>query len=157
MTYHTSAIHSIQSRTKVAAIRDIATQPDVQTVWRITVYYVDGRAHNSVATLTQTTGQATLALVTHFVDFCDGRPIARQITQEAYRRLLAVLHGVQFDTMYFPESALLHTPTVWHIERATARFVHQLTLSPHCHDKPYCVVVNAIDSYLPDAIREICQ
>ena len=155
MVYHESAIHTIQKQAQIKPLRILASQAAVQVALRLTVYYVDGRAHNSVATLVKEANQDDLRLETHFIGFCAGRPITRHISQTTFQTLVAIIQKSNFDTMYFPEDKLLHTATIWFVERATGQFYHSVMLNPHYHDKPYCVVVNAIDSYLPDAVREI--
>ncbi|MEO1164948.1 MAG: hypothetical protein AAFV98_14265 [Chloroflexota bacterium] len=155
MVYRDSAINTIQKQAQITPLRAFASQAAVQVVFRFTVYYVDGRAYNSVATLVQQANQDALSLETTFVGFCAGRPITRHISRTDFQTFMRVIQKSNFDTMYFPEDKLLHTATIWQVERATGQFYHSVVLNPHCHDKPYCVVVNAIDSYLPDAVREM--
>lgn len=155
MVYHDAAIRAVIERLGLQPLKSLAQQPGVQTVYRIIAYYADGRAHHSVSTLWDKHGSPTLQMESIHAGFFKNKALIRQIDRDDYLKFRAVLNQTKFDTLYFPSEDLLHVSTIWCIERATGSFYHQLVLTPHTTKKPYIQIVNAIDGYLHDAIREI--
>ncbi|MGJ3240079.1 MAG: hypothetical protein ACFE0Q_15335 [Anaerolineae bacterium] len=157
MVYHGTTIRRVIERLNLPSLKYIAQQPGIQDVFRVIVHYVDGRAYDSVSTLVYEVGRDNAHLETIYAGFYDNQPIKRQIARTRYQQFITVLQRAKFDTLYFPNDTLLHTATVWAIERATASFSHLLILTPHCNQPPYCEIINAVDGYITEAIREIPQ
>ena len=61
----------------------------------------------------------------------------------------------QFDSLRDQGDLPQNLMTLWRVERAAGTFYHGLVLSPHKSLLPYSRIVNAIDSHLPDAVREM--
>lgn len=155
MVYHDTAIRTVLARLNLKPLKTLACQPGVQAVFRIVAYYADGRAYHSATTLIDNSQHENLTMESIFVGFFANKAIMREVSRERYQKFRDVLNQVHFDTLYFPTDKLLYTSTLWCIERATGTFSHQLILSPHISEKPYCLIINAIDDYLGDAVREI--
>ena len=157
MVYHNMAIRAIVERLNLISLKQLAQQPGVQTVFRFIAYYTDGRAYHSASTLTRESTSPHSMLETIYSGFLNDRPIKRHIDNERYQKFIDVIQQVKFDNLYFPVSDLMHSPTIWCIERATASFFHRLILSPHINQQPYCRIINAVDGYLYETVREIKQ
>ncbi len=157
MVYHNTAIRAVVERLNLIPLKHIAQQPGVQTVFRFITYYTNGRAYHSASTLVHESSRTHSRLETIYSGFLNDRLIKRQIENERYQKFTNVIQQVQFDSLYFPVSDLMHTRTIWCIERATTSFSHRLIMNPHISHQPYCRIINAIDAYLPEAVREILQ
>lgn len=157
MVYHDTAIRTVVERLKLRPMKHIAQQPGVQTVYRFIAYYADGRAYHSASTLIDKSFRTEKHLEIVYSGFFNDRLIKRQIDKQGYQKFIAVLQASNFDKLQYPGSGLLYTPTIWCIEKATASFSHQITLNPHSNQEPFCRIINAIDGYLPEAVREIQQ
>lgn len=155
MVYHDAAIRNVMERLKLPAINTLAEQAGIQTVYRILVYYADGRAYHSAATLLYKARYRNPKMETAYLGFFDNQVIEHEIASKTYQKFTKMLQQAHFDSLHFPTERLLHSATIWCIERATGTFAHQVILTPHYNEKPYSLIINAIDSYLPQAVREI--
>jgi len=152
MVYHDTAIFALMDRMNVRHIKELGKQPGVQAIHRITAYYIDGRAQHSVATLYCANHAASHRLEVVYDGFLDHHPLIRSIAAENYDAFTTALHKARFDDLS-DQSAF--TKTVWSIERSSGTFYRRVVLSPHSSDKPYCQITNAVDFYIPEAVREI--
>jgi|GEM_PF-5909623 len=155
MDYQETAIRAVVERLNLESLKAVATRPGIQSAYRIIVSYADGRAYDSASTIIYITNQPHAIQETRYSGFLKNKAIKREIDLVNYRRFVKTLQNIQFDSLHFPVSELLHAPTIWYIERATGQFSHAVLLNPHISEKPYVLLTNIIDGILPDAVREI--
>ena len=153
MVYHDAAIRSLIERVGVANVRDLCQQPGMQAVYRITVYAVSGRIRHSIATLLVSAQRHKLEVV--YDGLFEHQPLQYSINIAEYDAFVTTLRKARFDVLHDQANLLLSSDSIWQIERAAGSLHHQVILAPSKPEKPYSLLVNAIDAYLPQAIREI--
>jgi hypothetical protein len=65
------------------------------------------------------------------------------------------LQKTGFDRLPDQPDAPYFGVDLWLVERAAGNFVKSVIIAPSKVRPPYTAVVNAIDGYLPEALREI--
>lgn len=155
MRHHTTALYGVRERTRVTPIRELAKQPGIRAIYRLTMYYADGRSHNAVATLTYRAHETQHRLDVVYEGLFNHAPIEHSVPHSAYEGIRNALSKAKFDNLPDQEKPYAETRTLWMLERATGAFYKSVVLSPHHHDMPYTLITNALDHYLPEALREI--
>ncbi|MEM9951380.1 MAG: hypothetical protein AAF846_07265 [Chloroflexota bacterium] len=154
MTHFHRAIREIEEKLGLTSLKQLAKVAGVQTVFRIVSYYADNRAHHSVATIICGRHEKP-SLEVQYLEFLDNQTIHHTIEQKALEQFMTIIHRVRFDTLTYPIEQLSHSQTIWSLQRAVGRFTHEVMINPHRQDKPYRYLINGIDGYLSDAVREI--
>jgi hypothetical protein len=155
MKYHAGFLLSILDRTGVPPLKTLAAQPGVKMVYRIVAYYADRRALHSVATLVDARLFASPRLEVVYEGFRQHQPMQYTVPMAQYQELVNAFSRADFDKLpdqAEPQEQLL---ALWLVERATGTFYHSAILSPHKPMLRYSLLINAIDAYLPDAIKEV--
>ena len=155
MAIYDRALRSLAERIGVEPIKHICKQATVQSVHRIAVYYADGRAANSIATLVQYRGDTSHTLCIQYDGLFDGKSIERNISFDDYEEHNKALQKAHFDTLGDMPDRDLNGKTVWCIERASGGLHHVVVMSPEIAQKLYTIVVNSVSTYLAEAIREV--
>ena len=155
MKYHTAFMYTILENTGVPPLKTLAAQPDTKSVFRFVVFYADRRARNSVSTLVEERGFGASRLETIFEGFNRHKPMISSIPVSRLTALAGAFARVEFDRLSDGKSPDGKLRTLWLIERAAGAFYKAVMLSPHEPVLPYSTLVNAIDGYLPEAIREM--
>jgi hypothetical protein len=154
MSYQPAFIYSLSTRFNLAPLKSLAVQTTIRALLRITAYYADGRAWHSVATLYDERGKAPRLEVLY-----EGLQIEKAliypINAAAWLSVQQAMTQAAFDTLRDQSDLPKNLMTLWRIERAAGTFYHGLVLSPHKVMSPYSRLVNAIDAYLPEAVREM--
>lgn len=148
-------MHTILENADVPALKTLAAQPGTKTAYRFVVFYADRRARNSVATLIEERGFGTSQLETIYEGFNSAKPMISTIPSSRLTLLADAFARVGFDRLPDGKSPDGKLRTLWLIERAAGSFYKAVMLSPHEPVLPYSTLVNAIDGYLPEAIREM--
>lgn len=146
-------MYGIMERTQQPTLRAILRRPSIHSVHRITCYYADGSASNSIATLIHTSQSTTLDCL--YEGLFGQRPLHYEISFDRYEHFCDVLHRVHFDRLYHQRNMPLHASTLWQLERGAAQYSHGIIMTPVTPPMPYSALVNAIDAYLPEAIKRI--
>lgn len=155
MKYHAAALRTVVDRTQAPNLKTLAQQPGVRVVHRLVVYYADGLARHIVATLISRTGSDDALLEVVHEGFFDNKARSHRISADHHAAFCAVLTRLNFDQLSDQPDTELERQTLWLLERASGSFYKSLLLSPHYIEPPYSGIVNAVDAYLPEAIREI--
>lgn len=153
--YYDQVIANLLDRMGVAPLQTLSQQPGIQTGYRVVVYYVDGRAAHSVATLLGKARHADQLLTVVYAGLFDGRALRHTVPRDAYERFTRALQRVRFDQLDDQSATLVDAKTVWRVERASGALYRRVLLTPHTIETPYTAIVNAIDDDLAAAIREI--
>ncbi len=134
----------------------LAMQPSVKGVYRLTAFYPDRRAYHSVATLIYTAyEEATLEVV--YIGAFHNHPFIHTITWERLEPFESALRKAGFDKLHDQDEVSVYGEDCWLLERAAGSFSKSLLLAPHRIEQPYTAIVNAVDAYLPEMIREVAR
>ncbi|MAU09014.1 MAG: hypothetical protein CL607_04270 [Anaerolineaceae bacterium] len=148
-----AAMYGVQERTGQSSLRTLLRQPGMHSVHRIICYYGDGSAHNSIATLIHSAQQTTLDCL--YEGLFEQKPLHYSVADDRYEHFCDVLHRVHFDGLYHQRDMSPHVNLLWQLERGAAQYVHSVIMTPVTPPMPYSALVNAIDAYLPEAIKRI--
>jgi hypothetical protein len=153
---HSASLRGIAERLKLPTVQQIARQPGISAVYRITIRYHDRRAHDSVATLKSLVGvHATVPLEIAY-ELAIGKPLHYPVLQSRYEAFATALISVGFDRMADPSDLPLYeTVDLWMVERASGIFSHNVLLAPAIARDPHLRLVNAITNGLPESVRMI--
>jgi hypothetical protein len=154
MSYQPEFIYSLSTRFNLTPLKTLAVQTTLRALLRITTYYADGRAWHSAATLIDERGKMPRLEVTYEGLEID-KPLDYPVSAAAWLAVQQAITQAGFDNLRDQEGLPKNLMTLWRIERAAGTFYHGLVLSPHKSMAPYSRLVNAIDSHLPDAVREM--
>ncbi len=148
-------LRAIADQLGLSPVTEVAQQPAVQEVYRITVLYYDGRYCNSVATLvdSQVSG-ATLEIV--YQRALNNQPISHPIRDIRYVRFVKAVKGIPFDQMRDqPNLPAYNSTDLWLVERAAGTFSHSVILAPALARDRHNRLANAVKHGLPEALREL--
>ncbi len=156
MDYLYASLKEVAERLALPPLKQLALAPGTKAVYRITCYSINGRLHHSVGTLTAQLGDAPLLTVVYEGLFAH-KPLEHRLAASAYERWSATLTQLSFDKLTH-QSGLAHCQqSVWLVEKGVNTFYHSVLLSPERPQPPYSTIINAIDAYLPEAIRDIAR
>lgn len=154
MIFTESSLYEVAGNLNVPHIKTIIKQAGVISVLRITAYYPERHARHSVATLTeQQRNQYTMEIVHE--GFYGHRPMTLSVSDENYNNLLDVLIQCRFKKLPHQDDISYNDRSLWLIQQAYGTFLHNVIVAPDRPSHPYSTIVNAIDDYIHEAIREI--
>lgn len=154
--YATTTIQTLLDRAELCPIRDLSTRPGVKSVHRVIVYTMDSSLYHSVATLYCAAYQRDITLEVVYEGLFEHRPLQHTITPQAYTSFVAALHRAKFDNLRDQPTPKQHRDQFcWWVEHATGYLYRRVCVWPQQPMLPYSLIVNAVDAYIPQAIREI--
>ena len=154
MAFTGSSLYEVADNLGVPHIKDIAKQVGVISVLRITAYYSERKARHSVATLVQShRDQRNMSVV--YEGFFNHKPVTLNVTRDSHENVLSALEQAKFDKLYDQPLVSYKDHILWLIQRASGIYLHGIIVSPDIPQMPYSLIVNAIDAYLPEAVREL--
>lgn len=131
-----------------------AGEAGVMSVLQVSAYYAERRVRHSVARVSEyQTGEIELQVVFQGVSLAE--PLRLTVGRESMEKLDDVLLRVKFDKLGDQPALSYGERSLWLIQRAAGTHVHGIMVAPDRPEAPYTTIVNAIDAYLPEAIREI--
>lgn len=151
--YYEAALYGVVERTRQLSLRQLIKQPGIRGIHRVTCYYAHGQARHSVATLTHTRSAIVLNCI--YEGLFDQSPLMHSLSELEYERFCQVLHQVHFDRLAHQDNIPLNAPVIWQLERAAGQYIHAVMMTPTAPPMPYSALVNAIDAYMPQAIKPI--
>lgn len=152
---HTS-LKQIAERLGLAPVKQLALAPGIKAIYRISCYAISGHARHSVATLQAQTTEAP-ALKVVYEGLFNHKPFQYAISPMVYDRWLLALAQLSFDKLDHQQGLAYCQRSIWLVEKGINTFYHSVLLSPELLSPPYSTLINAIDAYLPEAIREIAR
>jgi hypothetical protein len=164
LTFHAPALRAVAESLLLPPLAQIARGAGIAAAYRITVLYHDGRARNSVATLTRAQaayGDGALELA--YARALDGKRLTHAIPRVRVEAWGAALVTCSFDRLpdqpNLPDRGIAD---VWLIERAAGTFIHSVIIAPTLVGAlppdaaaRYATLVAAVRAHLPEALREI--
>lgn len=132
----------------------MAQQPGVSDVVRVTVHYYDRRGRDCIATVRCFRGAASLEL--RYPTAFGGRPLIYLIDELRPQRLLNALRHAGFDSLVdqtpLPD---YDAADAWLIERAAGTFAHSVIVVPALAAGAHAGIAAAVETHLPEAFRLI--
>lgn len=134
-------------------LKNVTQEPGVHEALRVSVFYHDGRAPNSVATLRRSLGETCALQVAYDKS---PRPVYFDLSvpRERYQNLLGMLRRTGFDNLDDQPDLPFYGIDLWLVERSAGSFYHDIVLSPETAGGNYREIVRAFRQYLQESIRE---
>lgn len=154
MPFDGSDIYQLAGNLGLPELAQAARGAGVMSVLEVTAYYADRRLRHSVARLFEyQLGDIELQVAYEGVRLA---PAPRIPVDEArIEALSAVLLALKFDTLDHQPDLSNDERSLWLIQRAAGSHRHDVMVAPDRPAPPWSAIVNAIDDYLPEAIREV--
>ena len=148
-------LRSVADQLGLPPVSEVARTPGVREVYRFTVHYYDGRACNSVATLTVSpTGGIRLENV--YQRALLSKPLTHLIEDTRYAEFVRAVMGLHFDKLPDqPNLPAYNSTDLWMIERAAGTFLHGVILAPEFANDVYSMLANAVRHGLPEVLRVV--
>ncbi len=147
-------IFQLASELGLPELERSARAAGVMSIWQVTAYYAERSLRHSAARLIEyQTGELELWLAYEGIKL--GKPLRLSLERERIEKLQAVLLGAKFGKLGDQAGLSYSERSLWLIQRAAGGHSHGIVLAPDRPELPYSAIVNAIDAYLPEAIREI--
>ena len=154
MPFDGSDLYQLASRLGLPGLAAAARAAGVMSVLEISAWHAERRLRHSVARLIENQlGWVELQLAYEGVRLATIPRIA--IEAARVDQLNAVLAAVNFGKLSHQPRLSQGERSLWLIQRAAGAHVHGVLVAPDRPEMPYSTLVNAIDDYLPEAIREI--
>jgi hypothetical protein len=157
MITHAPALRALADRAGLPSVAEVAAEPGVTSVIRLTALYPDGITANRIATFIRSMIAPPSLAVVHLGLF-GNRPIFHAPEVVRCTAFDAALRVAQFDSLEDQDdiSQALTVP-LWLLERAANAYTRAVLLAPTLvePDTPHALLVEALRTYLPEAAREI--
>lgn len=151
---HLPTLRAIIEELGVPELKEIARQPGVSAVYRLTVFHHDGRARDTVSTLVHRPTQPN-RLETVVRLMFDGKPLVHNVTLAHYEHFVGVLNTVRFDVLADQPDLPPYGADLWLLERAAGSFTRSVVLAPALATGAYAQLVAAVRADLSEALREV--
>lgn len=153
LTFHAPLLRAIADRMALPPIAESARAAGIIGVYRFSVHYFDGRAHDSVATLRHVSTGAWIEV--HY-DHQPQKPVITPIPLDRYQLLVKAFVRLQFDKMSDQDNLSSYDSTdLWLVERAAGTFVHSVILAPALATGVHNGLANAVRHALPEALEMV--
>ena len=158
MSYSIHQLYSVAESMDVRTLSDIARQPDMRALFRLTIKRRTMGLRDSVATLCHSRLGGTMLEVVYWRLF-KHKPLTYRIADERYEALAAALQNVRFDKLTDQPGLPQFGVDLWLLERAAGSYVKSIILTPDKLDQhadvPYAALVQAVQTVIPEALREL--
>ncbi len=154
MPFDGADVYQLAGRLRLPDLAQVARGAGVMSVLQVSVYYAERPLRHSVArAIEYQLGEVELRVAYEGVGLA--RPLRLDIARERMEQLNRVLLAAGFLTLGDQAGLSYADGVLWLIQRAAGNHAHGLMLAPERPEPPYSAIVNAIDAYLPEAIREV--
>ena len=137
-------------------VKRLIRAPGVTAVIRVTAYYHDRRALDSVATLWHSRVEGNKLAISYRGAFGQ-KPILHPISDNRYEALAAALSQLHFNHLHDQPTMPLHGLDFWMVERATGGFLRSVILAPDTAQAEHARLLEIIRDYLPEALRLVSR
>lgn len=154
MPFDGAEVYQLAGALGLPGLREVALGAGVMSVLEVAAYYAGRRVRHSVARVIEyQLGEVQLRVAYEGVRLRDSLRVWVDI--ERMERLNAVLLATRFAQLSHQPGLSYAERSLWLVQRAAGVHRHGLLLAPDKPEPPYSAIANAIDDYLPEAIREI--
>lgn len=135
-------------------LNQVARDAGVMSVLQVTAYYSGRRIRHSIARVIEyQLGEVEMQLV--YEGFNRHKPLQLTVPKDRLEKLVRALRQAKFDTLRDQDGLSFSDRCLWLIQRAAGAYSHGLIVAPDKPQLPWSSIVNAVDDYLPAAIREV--
>lgn len=154
MAFDGAVIYQVADDLGLDNLSRVAQRAGVMSVLQVTAYYSGRRVRHSVARVIEyQLGEVELLLV--YEGFNRHKPLRLNVPKDRLEKLGQALRQAKFDTMNDQDRLSFTDRSLWLVQRAAGAYSHGVIVSPDNPQLPWSSIVNAIDDYLPQAIREV--
>ena len=154
MPFDGSDIYQLASQLGLPDLEQAARAAGVMSVLEISAYYAERRLRHSVARVIEyQLGEVALQVAYEGVRLTRAPRIALDETR--MEKVNAVLLAARFRSLADQPGLSFEERSLWLIQQAAGGYAHGIMVAPDRPEPPYSTIVNAIDDYLPEAIREV--
>lgn len=154
MPFDGSDIYQLASRLGLPDLAQAARAAGVMSVLEICAYYTERRLRHSAARVIEyQLGEVELQVAYEGVSL--GTIPRIPIDDARMEKVNAALQAARFRSLSHQPAISFDERCLWLIQQAAGSFAHGIIVAPDRPEPPYSAIVNAIDDYLPEAIREI--
>ena len=154
MPFDGSILYQLARDLDLPDLMSVARRAGVMSVLQISVFYAERRLRHSVARVIEDQlGEVQMNLV--YEGQHRRRPRPFSVARDRFERLTLALRQARFDTLRDQPGISYADHSLWLIQRAAGGYSHGVIVAPSKPEPPYSSIVNAIDAYLPAAVREL--
>ena len=154
MPFDGADVYLLASRLGLTDLARVAARAGVMNVLQISAYYASRRVRHSVARVIEfQTGGIDMQLAYEGLSL--EKPMRLALDNDSMERMQAVLLEARFRKLSDQAGISYDDRSLWLIQQAAGRHAHGILVAPDRPELPYSTIVNAIDAYLPQAIREV--
>ncbi len=154
MPFDGTDVYLLASQFGLPDLQRAASEAGVMSVLQVSAYYAARRVRHSVARLSEhQTGEIAMQVVFQGVSLAE--PLRLRVDRERMEGLEQALLRARFEQLSDQAGLSYAERSLWLIQRAAGSHVRGIMVAPDRPEAPYTTIVNAIDAYLPEAIREI--
>ncbi|MBC8170810.1 MAG: hypothetical protein H7X77_04040 [Anaerolineae bacterium] len=154
MDQYIHLLHNLANRAGVPPLKQVALQPGMKTVWRVTVHY-DRVATSHVIVTLKRFGYENVVVETVYPGHFGNQPITRSLQLADYERLTQALQQFDFDKLSDQPNIPFYGVDVWLVERAAGGFLKSVGFSPQSASGDHARLMALLRQYLPEVTREI--
>jgi hypothetical protein len=154
MPFDGTDIYQLASRLGLPDLAQAARGAGVMSVLEVSAYYAGRRVRHSVARVFEyQMGETALQVAYEGVRL--GTAPLISLDSARMENVNAVLLAVKFGALRHQPELSYDERSLWLIRQAAGSHVHSVMVAPDRPEPPYSAIVNAIDDWLPEAIREL--
>ena len=154
MPFDGSDIYLLANRLGLPDLERAAAQAGVMSVLQVSAYYAARRVRHTVARVIEyQSGEIEMLLAYEGVSL--GQPIRLPVAGDKLERVQAALLEARFGKLSDQPDLSYDQRSLWLIQQAAGTHAHGIIVAPERPELPYSIIVNAIDAFLPEAIREV--
>ena len=154
MPFDGSNVYQLANSLGLPDLTAVARGAGVMSALQVSAYYAERRVRHSVARAIEFhTGEVQLFVAYEGVSA--GGPMTLTLERDRIEKLMAVLLDVKFAKLGDQPGISYNERSLWLVQRAAGTHVRGVMLAPDRPELPWSMLVNAIDNYLPEAIREV--
>lgn len=141
-------------RLRLPELVDVVRAPGINEAYRLTIQYHDGRHPNQTATLTYAQSGAVLLSVAYLRT--THQPVFEYpMDAERFQAFDLAIRRSGFDRRDDQPDVPYTGVDLWLLERASGGYFHDVVLAPGQAVGIYSWMVDAVQQYLPEAVRAI--
>lgn len=154
MPFDATDVYQLAGSLGLPDLARAAREPGVMSVLEVSAYYAERRLRHSVARVFEyQLGEIELQVAYEGVRLAAAPRISLDATRMEH--VNAVLLAVKFRTLGHQPNLPYEERNLWLIRQAAGSHIHSVIVAPDLPEPPYSTIVNAIDGWLPETIREI--
>ncbi|MCY3831452.1 MAG: hypothetical protein OXG85_00465 [Chloroflexi bacterium] len=154
MPFDGQEVYQLARELGLPDLTEVALGAGVMSVLEVSAYYGGRRLRHSVARVIEyQLGEVELRVAYEGLRLRDS--LRAWVDMERMEKLNAVLLATRFAQLSHQPGLSYAERSLWLIQRAAGVHRHGLMLAADRPEPPYSTIANAIDDYLPEAIREV--